>query len=353
MKKKKLMRRCALFAAMLTILVTVLAVVPVSAEQLFPVFEYCGCQDYAYDDFVGFGFGMPFTLTVDDAYSMPFDSGHNRLSSDFAYVRVYNDDMSITYAANIHGIEVDFCDVVGIRITGYSKQNDRDEEILKNGTDVVCTNGKIVPNGNIVIRFTENVSYSGCDYGGTSSLPLIQDTVSDEACAAYFMLQLIKGQYGDMNVCSEDSHSMLIVYYTEKGYDNGYEVGYNEGHEVGHDSGYTDGYTYGRKVGYAEGEEFGFDSGYYAGDMEGYDRGYTEGHNEGYMTGLGKGQADATSTIGALKDTVFAIFDAPVTLIDGMLNFDLFGINLLSLVKTIITLAVVALIVLAIIKFIF
>ena len=47
---------------------------------------------------------------------------------------------------------------------------------------------------------------------------------------------------------------------------------------------------------------------------------------------------------------IFAIFGAPVELINGMLDFNLLGINVLSLVKTLVTLAVTALIVVGILK---
>ena len=57
-------------------------------------------------------------------------------------------------------------------------------------------------------------------------------------------------------------------------------------------------------------------------------------------------------TSSTFKDVVFAIFDAPIRLIDGMLNFDIFGINLSGVVKTLITLAVVALVVFSILKFV-
>ena len=74
-------------------------------------------------------------------------------------------------------------------------------------------------------------------------------------------------------------------------------------------------------------------------------------HKNDWANGFGAGQNDMAETTQSFKDMVFAIFDAPVTLIDGMLGFEIFGINMAGLVKTIITLAVVALIVFVILKF--
>lgn len=134
------------------------------------------------------------------------------------------------------------------------------------------------------------------------------------------------------------------------GYDDGVaigqEVGYDEGVNDGLEIGFDDGYTAGFDTGYDEGLEFGYDSGYTAGSSEGYD----EGHSTGYTEGYGVGSKDATEQGQLLKKTIFAIFEAPVTLINGMLDFDLFGVNLLSLAKTLLTFAVVGVILAVLIK---
>lgn len=123
-------------------------------------------------------------------------------------------------------------------------------------------------------------------------------------------------------------------------------VGYVDGYVAGYEYGVDVGYDYGFEQGYGEGKMAGYENGY----NEGHDKGYAEGEKYGYDNGFGAGQDDMAKTTESFKDMVFAIFDAPVTLIDGMLNFDIFGINLAGLVKTVITLAVVALIVFAILK---
>ena len=153
----------------------------------------------------------------------------------------------------------------------------------------------------------------------------------------------------------------------DEGYDKGYFLGYNdglvEGNAVGYETGYTEGYDEGYEkgsfLGYNDGLVVGNASGYESGLIEGHEAGYTEGHEAGYTegekygwdNGFGAGQNDMAESTTAFKEMVFAIFDAPVTLIDGMLGFEIFGINMAGLVKTIITLAVVALIVFVILKF--
>ena len=89
-------------------------------------------------------------------------------------------------------------------------------------------------------------------------------------------------------------------------------------------AGYNDGYYYGYGDGYNEAEVF---------------------HANDYSNGVNDGYTDALSAKGTFKEFIFGIFDAPVQLINSMLNFEIFDINLLALVKTLLTLAIVALIV--------
>lgn len=84
-----------------------------------------------------------------------------------------------------------------------------------------------------------------------------------------------------------------------------------------------------------------------------YNTGYAAGeaaHADDYKNGFAAGQTDAMNSTTSLKDMIFSIFSAPADLINGILDFDLFGINLATLVKTLITLAVTTLIVVFLIK---
>lgn len=122
--------------------------------------------------------------------------------------------------------------------------------------------------------------------------------------------------------------------YRTSCYTDGYQFGYFDGQY----DGYNEGYTEGEKQGLIVGREQGYESGYGAG--------YMDGEWEGFQDG----QTDALSAKGTFKDLIFGIFDAPVRLIDGMLDFDIFDINVLGLVKTLLTLGVTALILVWIFK---
>ena len=84
---------------------------------------------------------------------------------------------------------------------------------------------------------------------------------------------------------------------------------------------------------------------YSAGYAEGWDQGWIDGNTQGYdlghYDGFRAGQTDVLNGNATLKDLIFSIFSAPVDLINGILDFDLFGINFASLVRSLITLAVV------------
>ena len=100
-----------------------------------------------------------------------------------------------------------------------------------------------------------------------------------------------------------------------------------------------------------------YNDGYTHGHLEGYDEGYTaagdqaqQSYDQGYSDGYGDGQTEALNGTGTLKEMIFAIFSAPSELINGFLDFDLFGINVASLVKTLLTISITALIVYGILK---
>lgn len=133
-------------------------------------------------------------------------------------------------------------------------------------------------------------------------------------------------------------------------YNMGYGVGYESGYMVGNEEGYSEGYNEGYSIGNEEGYSDGYEYGYYDGVNAGWEDGHQYGYKKGWDAGFGAGQNDMAETSHTFKEMVFAIFDAPSVLIDSMLNFDIFGINIAGLVKTLITLAVVAVLLVVLIK---
>ena len=198
-------------------------------------------------------------------------------------------------------------------------------------------------------------------------------------------------------------------------YDSGYSAGYNDGHEAGYDEGYEDArieFEPGTDTGVEDQYQNGYDDGFSAGYDTGYDEGTADsagssaagieegvkqsklasyrafqvlqgknpddltniefelakdwttivtehyafgvlkGKDQGYGEGYYDGNKEAGGYSTAFKDVAFAIFEAPVNLVNGMLDFDLFGINVASLCKTLITVSVVAAIVTVLVKFV-
>lgn len=102
---------------------------------------------------------------------------------------------------------------------------------------------------------------------------------------------------------------------------------------------------------------WGYDNGMIDFAQPYYNKGYNDGFAKGeevheldYSNGFSAGQTETLNSGNTFKDMIFAIFGAPVELINGILDFNLLGINVLSLVKTLVTLAITALIVVGILK---
>ena len=81
--------------------------------------------------------------------------------------------------------------------------------------------------------------------------------------------------------------------------------------------------------------------------MDSYNYGYSDGYLEGYSIA----ELEGGTYNNSMKSMIFSLFEAPAVLMEGMLDFDLFGVNLFALVKTLLTLAVVAAVVIVLIKF--
>lgn len=82
-------------------------------------------------------------------------------------------------------------------------------------------------------------------------------------------------------------------------YNNGYDTGYNKGQSDGYDEGLN----------------------------KGYDKGYSDGYDKGYNIGLNNG---VTSNDYSFFGLISAVVDAPISAVKGLLNFDVFGFNMLN-----------------------
>ncbi len=124
------------------------------------------------------------------------------------------------------------------------------------------------------------------------------------------------------------------------GFDLGYDTGYGDGYNVGYDEAaelvrelYRDEYDRGYRNGYNEGatssQTAAKDEGYRIGLSEGYDDGFLEGKLEGISEG------DYNLSFASL---FFSLFDAPVKVLSGLLDFDFLGLNMLKFACSVVTL---------------
>jgi hypothetical protein len=151
------------------------------------------------------------------------------------------------------------------------------------------------------------------------------------------------------------------------GHDKGYETGYDTGRDEGEEEGYSQGFAEGEREGYLTGKEEGYNKGladgnatvdaellaqrYQDGFAVGKEEGYKAGEAKGYSKGFLEGESSGMNSANAFTGMFVSLFQAPVTLFEGALNFDFLGINILAFVKTLLTLSVVGLIVFVVFKF--
>lgn len=103
--------------------------------------------------------------------------------------------------------------------------------------------------------------------------------------------------------------------------------------------------------GYADGEAVGYENGYRAGDTDGYDRGYAlgeqYGYNVGQQDGYSTGYNDGLENGSGITWTGLftSAIEVPVNVLQGILNFEILGVNLWSFFGAIVALCVVLIVV--------
>lgn len=93
----------------------------------------------------------------------------------------------------------------------------------------------------------------------------------------------------------------------------------------------------------------GYSRGYDEGSAVSYSSGYAAGNDAGYRSGYNVGLADG-ATGQQFQHLFYAVIDVPVTAFKSLLNFDLLGINMLYFVTSLLTLAVIFLILKKVLK---
>lgn len=91
-------------------------------------------------------------------------------------------------------------------------------------------------------------------------------------------------------------------------------------------------YNNGYHMGFSDGEDSGYDIGYSVGEEDGIKKGKTIGYKE---------YEDEKGASFKLKDLLFGVIDAPFNIIKSALNFEIFGINLSSVILFLISTSLV------------
>lgn len=94
---------------------------------------------------------------------------------------------------------------------------------------------------------------------------------------------------------------------------------------------------------YELGKHDGLEEGYQNGLNAGYDNGYSVGSSVGYQDGFIAG-LDSSNKY-SFNSLIGAVIDAPVSAFTSLLNFELFGVNILGLITGLLSLAVIVLII--------
>jgi len=104
------------------------------------------------------------------------------------------------------------------------------------------------------------------------------------------------------------------------------------------DRGYASGYYFGQQKGYADGKEDGIE----IGDQQGYTRGKAEGAAEGEIVGYDKGYAQGVADGGdyTFLNLMNSVVSVPVQALRSLLNFEIFGYNMLNFFGSVVTLMI-------------
>lgn len=94
---------------------------------------------------------------------------------------------------------------------------------------------------------------------------------------------------------------------------------------------------------YNQGYQTGFNNGVNSGNQTGYNNGYNVGYEDGVVNGYNDG-VNATNSY-SFSNLLTAVVNAPVSVFTNLLDFNIMGFNLLSLVAGLLTLGLIVLII--------
>lgn len=166
--------------------------------------------------------------------------------------------------------------------------------------------------GNVSCTQTELENYYSDIY-----TPWYVNTINEQPLSLYQMLDATSGahmDYTNEQVINEVMRQLIfeVNYDMTPLLEGRYNTGYN--------------------MGFSDGEDSGYDIGYSVGEENGIKKGKTIGYKE---------YEDEKGASFKLKDLLFGIIDAPFNIIKSALNFEIFGINLSSVILFLISTSLV------------
>lgn len=90
---------------------------------------------------------------------------------------------------------------------------------------------------------------------------------------------------------------------------------------------------------YNSGYNNGYDLGYTEGETEGYNNGYSQGQTEGYNNGYTQG-LESSERLG-FPALITSVIDVPVKVFTSLFNFEILGVNILTFVTSLLTIALI------------
>ena len=167
--------------------------------------------------------------------------------------------------------------------------------------------------------------------------PWYVNKTNEQPLSLYEMLDATSGahmDYTNEQVINEVMRQLIfdVNYDMTPLLEGRYNIGYNMGFSDGEDSGYDIGYSVGEENGIKKGKTIGYAIGYSVGEENGIKKGKTIGYKE---------YEDEKGASFKLKDLLFGIIDAPFNIIKSALNFEIFGINLSSVILFLISTSLV------------
>lgn len=155
-------------------------------------------------------------------------------------------------------------------------------------------------------------SYPGCVFNGRATF---SSSISTFTCFDSYSRSF------SQSVSSVSVNCLGSSFFIADGANDLYQNGYNNGYAVG--------YGKGTATGLDNGKEQGYQSGYSQGVADGYQQGYTTGYQE---------SGSFLSQLGGLIGNVVML---PVNVIMSVLDFNVLGVNISSVVKSLITIVLV------------